>query len=74
MSKAWSGQQKPLCFPCNRRKAGLTRPEMAAALLAEVAYENSADWGPHLPQALHALALLLDSPEPLVHQHAHQVG
>jgi hypothetical protein len=47
---------------------------MAAALLAEVAYENSADWGPHLPQALHALALLLDSPEPLVHQHAHQVG
>ena len=56
-----------------RRKTALTRPEMAAALLAEVAYENIADFAPHLPQLLHALVLLLDSPEPLVYQHAHQV-
>ena len=42
-------------------------------MLAEAAYENMQDFRPHLPQLLHALLLLMDSPEPIVYQHAQQV-
>ena len=47
---------------------------MAVCLLAETAYENIEDFRPHLPQLLHAILLLMDSPEPIVFQHAQQVG
>ena len=42
-------------------------------LLAETAHEGMEDFRPHLPRLLHALLLLMDSPEPLVYQHAQQV-
>lgn len=62
-----------ICTRYRRRKSGLSRAEMAVCLLAETAYENIEDFRPHLPQLLHALLLLMDSPEPIVYQHAQQV-
>ena len=41
-------------------------------LLAEVAYEHDEDFRSHLPLLFHATLIAMDSPEPLVYQHAQQ--
>jgi hypothetical protein len=46
---------------------------MAICLQAEVAYENEGAIREHLPQLLHAIFMAMDSPEPMVYQHAQQV-
>lgn len=43
-------------------------------LLAEVAYEHDEDLREHVPLLLQALLVVQDSPEPIVYQHAQQVG
>ena len=43
-------------------------------LLAEVAYEHDEDLREHVPLLLQALLIVQDSPEPIVYQHAQQVG
>ncbi|EIE19264.1 hypothetical protein COCSUDRAFT_48883 [Coccomyxa subellipsoidea C-169] len=53
-------------------RSGLSRPEMALCLLAEVAYEHDEDLREHAPLLLHALLVVQDSPEPIVYQHAQQ--
>ena len=60
----------PLLHDC---RSGLSRPEMALCLLAEVAYEHDEDLREHAPLLLHALLVVQDSPEPIVYQHAQQV-
>jgi hypothetical protein len=47
---------------------------MAMCLLAEVAYEHDEDLREHVPLLLQALLVVQDSPEPIVYQHAQQVG
>ncbi|CAL8468215.1 g7754 [Coccomyxa elongata] len=53
-------------------RTGLSRPEMAMCLLAEMAYEHNEDLREHVPLLLHVLLTIQDCPEPIVYHHAQQ--
>lgn len=63
---------KDLSCAAAYRRGILTRPQLSMCLLAEVAYEHDEDFRSHLPLLFHATITAMDSPEPLVYQHAQQ--